>query len=42
MDSGSEPDKVDKDTLRDYIKSVVEDPYTIPLPEIPGEVGQDV
>lgn len=38
MDSGSEPDKVDKDTLRDYIKSVVEDPYTSPLPEIPGEV----
>jgi phosphoribosylaminoimidazole-succinocarboxamide synthase len=38
MDSSSEPDKVDKDTLRDYIKSVVEDPYTSPLPVIPGEV----
>ena len=38
MKCGGEPDKVDKDTLRDYIKSVVEDPYTSPLPEIPSEV----
>lgn len=38
MASGSEPDKVDKDTLRDYIKSVVADPYTSELPEIPDEV----
>ena len=34
MESGSEPDKVDKDILRDYIKSVVADPYTSELPEI--------
>ena len=38
MESGSEPDKVDKDTLRDYIKSVVTDPYTSELPEIPSDV----
>lgn len=38
MESGSEPDKVDKDTLRDYIKSVVADPYTSELPEIPSDV----
>ena len=38
MASGSEPDKVDKDTLRDYIRSVVTDPYTSELPEIPDEI----
>ena len=38
MASGTEPDKVDKDTLRDYIKSVVADPYTSELPEIPSDV----
>jgi len=38
MESGLEPEKVDKDTLRDYIRSVVADPYTSELPQIPDDV----
>ena len=40
--NGTEPIKVDKDTVRDYIKSQVNDPYNDELPEIPSEISRKV
>ena len=37
MKEGKEPDKLDKDCVRDWIKSVC-DPYNDPIPEIPKEI----
>ena len=42
MQNCEEPNKVDKDTVRDYIKSQVNDPYNDELPEIPSEVSRKV
>ena len=42
IQNGKEPNKVDKDTVRDYIKSQVNDPYNDELPEIPSEVSRKV
>ena len=37
MTEGEEPDKLDKDCVRDWVKSVC-DPYKDPIPEIPEEI----
>ena len=38
---GAEPQKLDKDAVRDYVKSIC-DPYTEEIPEIPEEKKQSV
>ena len=43
--SGKEPQKIDKDAVRDYIKTVCKDPYSDPLPspeDIPNQVKDNV
>lgn len=40
MAEGAEPDKLDKDCVRDWVKSVC-DPYNDPIPEIPDHIIQN-
>jgi len=42
FDQGVEPEKIDKDGIRDYLKSVMDDPYHDPIPEIPEEKKEEV
>ena len=37
MKEGKDPDKLDKDCVRDWVKSVC-DPYKDPIPEIPEKI----
>ena len=41
IDGGKEPEKLDKDSIRDYVKSVC-DPYKDAIPEIPEEYRERV
>lgn len=40
--SGIEPEKIDKDGIRDYLKDILDDPYNDPIPEIPEEKKKEV
>lgn len=41
LNNGQEPEKYDKDNVRDYLKSII-DPYKDAIPEIPEEKKQSV
>ena len=42
MENKTDPDKVDKDMVRDYVKKVVKDPYNSEIPVIPSEIINNV
>ena len=42
FEQGLEPEKIDKDAIRDYLKENMEDPYSSNLPEIPSEKKSQV
>ena len=40
--NGEEPEKLDKDQIRDYVRSAISDPYKDSIPEIPESIKSQV